>query len=82
MPAHCKAHRHELSGETALVGSRILLLQPLNEPFEFEMERTAKKLGPVIRFTQRITFDNWIGCLIVAAQGHYPIYLTIRRESD
>lgn len=57
-------------------------LQRLNEPFEFEMERTAKKLSPLIRFTQRINVGNWIGRLIVAAQGHYPIYLTIRREVE
>jgi SAM-dependent methyltransferase len=57
-------------------------LQRLREPFEFDMERTAKKLGPAIRFTQRINIGNWIGRLIVAAQGHYPIYLTIRREAE
>lgn len=55
-------------------------LERLTEPFQFEMERTAVKLGWAIRILQRLNVGNWIGQLIVLAQGHYPIYLTVRRE--
>ncbi len=57
-----------------------VFLDRLAEPFQFEMERTAAKLGPLINFVQRVNVGNWMGRLIVLAQGHYPIYLTLRRE--
>ncbi len=53
----------------------------LKQPFDFDMERTATKLQGIIGGIQRINFGNWIGRLIVLGQGHYPIYMTIRRES-
>ncbi len=61
-------------------GSEVFL-ERLVKPFEFEMERTASKLGRLIRFVQVVNVGNWIGRLIVLAQGHYPIYLTARREA-
>ena len=60
------------------VGSEIFLNR-LAQPFNFEMERTASRFGKTIRAFQRVNIGNWIGRLIVAAQGHYPLYLTIRR---
>jgi SAM-dependent methyltransferase len=57
-------------------------LQRLARPFEFEMERTAHTLTGIIRFVQFLNVGNWIGRLIVLAQGHYPIYLTIRRKAN
>ncbi len=59
-----------------------IFLDRLTLPFEFEMERTAARLGRLVRVFQRLNVGNWIGRLIVLAQAHYPIYLTARRESD
>jgi len=61
------------------LGSEVFL-ERLNQPYQFEMERTAQKLGGFIGMVQRINFGNWIGHGIVLAQAHYPIYLTVRRE--
>jgi len=54
-------------------------LDRLKKPFDFDMERTANKLGTVVRVFQSVNVGNWVGRLIVIAQGHYPIYLTIQR---
>jgi SAM-dependent methyltransferase len=59
-----------------------IFLDRLAQPFKFEMERTASKLQTVITAMQRLNIGNWIGRTIVAAQGYYPIYLTIRRNPD
>ena len=59
-----------------------IFLHRLTLPFEFEMERTAVRLGTLVRVFQRLNVGNWIGRLIVLAQAHYPIYLTARREFD
>ena len=56
-----------------------IFLDRLKQPFDFEMERTAAKLGMAMRLLQRANVGNWMGRLIVLAQGHYPIYCTIRR---
>ncbi len=58
-----------------------IFLERLEQPFEFHMEPcTASQLGKSIRFMQYLNIGNWIGRLVVLAQGHYPIYLTVRRE--
>ncbi len=57
-----------------------IFLDRLAQPFQFEMERTASKLQNIIQIMQRLNVGNWIGHTIVAAQGYYPIYLTLRRE--
>jgi SAM-dependent methyltransferase len=62
------------------VGAEIFL-DRLSRPFSFEMERTATKLGPFVRMFQKVNVGNWVGRLIVLAQGHYPLYVTIRREA-
>lgn len=59
-----------------------IFLNRLQHPFDFEMERTSTKLGKPIAVFQQINVGNWIGRLIVLAQGHYPIYLTARREPE
>lgn len=61
------------------VGAEIFL-DKLNQPFEFDMERTASQLGRLMRIMQRLNFGNWMGRLIVLLQGHYPLYLTVQRE--
>jgi len=55
-------------------------LKRLARPFEFDMERTARNLSGIIRIVQILNVGNWIGRLMVLAQGHYPIYLTVRRN--
>jgi SAM-dependent methyltransferase len=58
-----------------------IFLDRLAQPFHFETESTARKLQTVIAIVQRLNVGNWIGRTIVAAQGYYPIYLTLRRET-
>lgn len=62
------------------VGDEVFL-DRLREPFDFDMVRTAALLGGLVRVIQRLNVGNWIGRLIVVAKGHYPIYLTVRREA-
>ena len=57
-----------------------VFLDRLALPFQFEAQSTASKLRTIIAVAQRLNVGNWIGHLIVAAQGYYPIYLTLRRE--
>ena len=54
-------------------------LDRLARPFAFETQVNAGLLGPTIRVLQAFNPGNWIGRLIVAVQGHYPIYLTLQR---
>lgn len=62
------------------VGDEVFL-DRLRQPFEFDMERTAATLGRLIRVLQKLNVGNWAGRFIILAQGHYPIYLTVRREA-
>jgi SAM-dependent methyltransferase len=64
--------------ELLSLGSEVFMNR-MKWPFEFEMERTATKLGRLMTIVQWVNVGNWIGRLIVLAQGHYPIYLTVRR---
>ncbi len=57
-----------------------VFLDRLAKPFRFEMERTAGKLQTIVSVVQRLNVGNWMGHMIVAARGYYPIYLTLRRE--
>jgi SAM-dependent methyltransferase len=81
-PIWCRRAIKQISSKypvTLISTGSEIFLERLQRPFEFEMERTASKLGGLIRFVQFINVGNWIGRLIVLAQGHYPIYLTARR---
>jgi hypothetical protein len=83
-PVWCRRAVKQVSREfpvTLLSLGDEVFLERLAQPFQFEMERTAGSLGKLIGAVQRINIGNWIGRSIVAAQGHYPIYLTLRRES-
>jgi ubiquinone/menaquinone biosynthesis C-methylase UbiE len=57
-----------------------LFLERLAAPFQFNGELQSP-LKPLIRGVQALNFGNWIGHVIVAAQGFYPMYLTLRREA-
>jgi SAM-dependent methyltransferase len=57
-----------------------VFLGRLAKPFQFEAQATAGRLRAIIAVAQRLNVGNWIGHVIVAAQGYYPIYLTVCRE--
>jgi ubiquinone/menaquinone biosynthesis C-methylase UbiE len=56
-----------------------LFLERLSRPFVFETEMMAKRLQRMIAATRKLNYGNWFGRLIVALQGQYPIYLTVRK---
>ena len=59
-----------------------IFLERLRQPFEFENRTVGSKLGRVVRILQAINFGNWVGRLVVALRGYYPIYLTVGRLPD
>jgi len=56
-----------------------LFLDRLSQPFTFETQMVASKIGGTITALKKMNRGNWIGRLIVAAQGHFPIYMTVRK---
>jgi len=74
-PAWCRgavkslAERYTLS--TITLGEEIFL-ERFAQPWNFELEKTAGAVGRLVRAVQAINLGNWIGRLIVAAQGFYP----------
>jgi SAM-dependent methyltransferase len=83
-PVWCRRAVKQLSRKypvTLLSLGDDIFLDRLAQPFQFEMDRTAGKLQTIIAVLQRLNVGNWIGRTIVAAQGYYPIYLTLRRNS-
>jgi SAM-dependent methyltransferase len=57
-----------------------LFLARLSEPFRFETRATEKRTDKAIAVMRAVNLRNWLGRLIVALQGHYPIYLTVRKK--
>ena len=57
-----------------------VFLEKLRGAFEFETKTVSGKLGAAMSLLQKVNVNNWIGRVIVALQGHYPIYLTIRKR--
>lgn len=57
-----------------------LFLERLSQAFTFETQMAASKLQGTIAALKKMNRGNWIGRLIVAVQGYYPIYLTIRKR--
>ena len=56
-----------------------LFLERLSQAFVFETQVVAGRLQGLMAVLGRINRGNWMGQLIVALQGHYPIYLTVRK---
>lgn len=82
-PLWCRRAIKQVSREypvTLLSLGDDVFLDRLAQPFQFEMQSTAGRLRMLISTMQRINIGNWIGRIIVAAQGFYPIYLTLRRQ--
>jgi SAM-dependent methyltransferase len=57
-----------------------LFLARLSHAFSFETQVVASRLSGPIAWMKKFNRGNWIGRLIVALQGHYPIYLTAIRN--
>lgn len=57
-----------------------LFLERLSQPFVFETEMVAGRIRGLIGIIRKLNVGNWIGRLIVALQGHFPIYLTVRKR--
>ena len=56
-----------------------LFLERLSNTFQFEMQTVGSRLGGLISMVRKLNWGNWIGHTIVAAQGFYPIYLTLQK---
>lgn len=57
-----------------------LFLERLNQPFVFDTQVVAGRLAGLIHAVTTLNRANWMGKLIVALQGYYPIYLTIAKS--
>jgi ubiquinone/menaquinone biosynthesis C-methylase UbiE len=58
-----------------------LFLERLSNTFKFEMQTIGSRLGGLMSTLGRLNWKNWIGHSIVAAQGFYPIYLTVQKST-
>jgi SAM-dependent methyltransferase len=81
-PVWCRRQVREASRRYSLelisVGED-LFLERLANPFVFEMEMVRSRIQNVIATVKKLNVGNWIGHLIVTLQGHYPIYLTVKK---
>ena len=64
---------------SASLGEEVFLAR-LAQPFNFETKAVSSRLGPLLHWIQELNYRNWIGHLIVTAQGQYPIYLSAQRD--
>ena len=82
-PVWCRGQVRRISSKypvTLISLGEELFLDRLSRVFRFEMATVATRLGKVVRALQAINHRNWIGRTIIALKGHYPIYLTVRKE--
>jgi SAM-dependent methyltransferase len=81
-PIWCRRIVRELGREWPLelvsLGDDVFL-ERLSQAFVFETQVVASRLRGLIGAVRSINRGNWFGRLIVALQGHYPIYLTVRK---
>ena len=57
-----------------------LFLERLAQPFTFETQMVASKARKAVDVFRTLNVGNWMGRLVVLLQGHYPIYLTVRKR--
>jgi ubiquinone/menaquinone biosynthesis C-methylase UbiE len=57
-----------------------IFLERLAQPWRFQTEQAEAMRAAIVSAIQAVNCWNWIGRLIVAAQGFYPIFLTLRKE--
>jgi SAM-dependent methyltransferase len=81
-PLWCRRAVRELNDaypvQVVSVGEE-LFLERLKGAFQFETSGVSGKISPLISLVQKLNKANWLGRLIVAAKGYYPIYLTLRK---
>jgi ubiquinone/menaquinone biosynthesis C-methylase UbiE len=56
-----------------------IFLDRLKQGFQFETVHVKKRLSPVIRLFSLFNRGNRLAKVVVALQGHYPIYLTVEK---
>jgi hypothetical protein len=56
-----------------------IFLERFATPWRFEMEQSAEGTNSIVSVLQSLNYRNWIGHTIVALNGFYPIFLTIRK---
>ena len=56
-----------------------VFLERLSQAFVFETTVVAGRLQRTMGVLRAVNQGNWVGRLMVALQGHFPIYLTVRR---
>jgi SAM-dependent methyltransferase len=59
-----------------------VFLEKLSQPYEFRTMISTHRMSRAVRLMQALNAGNWLGHLIVALQGHYPILLTLRRDPE
>jgi ubiquinone/menaquinone biosynthesis C-methylase UbiE len=82
-PVWCRRNIRRINSSypvTLISTGEELFLERLSHVFRFEMTTVAARLGKVLAAIQVINYGNWIGRTILAMNGHYPIYLTVRRD--
>jgi SAM-dependent methyltransferase len=81
-PIWCRRMVRDLGGACSLhlvsLGDD-LFLERLSRNFVFETQTVAGRLQGPMAILRMVNLGNWVGHLIVALQGHYPIYLTVRK---
>jgi ubiquinone/menaquinone biosynthesis C-methylase UbiE len=58
-----------------------VFLEKLAKPYVFRTPLSGRFLTGTVRAIQALNVGNWIGRLIVAVNGYYPIFLTIRKQA-
>ena len=84
-PVWCRRTLRGLGGNfelEALSFGEDVFLDRLAAPFEFETPQMQSRLAGTVRLIQRLNVKNWMGRMIVAAQGYFPIYLTVRKRGN
>jgi SAM-dependent methyltransferase len=83
-PVWCRGAVQRLAkqqpGVTLITLGEDIFLERLAKPWTFQMEQSQGRTGSIVRIVQAVNRFNWIGRLIVAAQGFYPIFLTVRKN--
>jgi ubiquinone/menaquinone biosynthesis C-methylase UbiE len=71
------AKKHPL--EIISLGEEVFCERLKSSSFNFEYKSTKHLLGPIIGLLQRLNISGIIARIFVIMQGHYPIYLTLKK---
>jgi hypothetical protein len=81
-PIWCRAVLKDIAAQypiQVLSNGEDLFLERLSHAFQFETDMVAGHLAGIMKWFQKANRANWIGRLIVALQGYFHIYLTLRK---